>query len=232
MIHVFCFSSNAKQIHSWDCTWISVIPMIYAFCFSLNANKDVWDTNTFLRYNYIHWYTFIFSDTNIFTGTRFHLNDLVDPPPWYKYFAWAYTPKKKLTVFEVRLNFWDTIIKYFEIRLRFWNTITPVAGSIFRPLSQTHISKRKFKNGHNSRFCFVFQKIQVISSAKFFSAVQLRNEGTPPDFKAFFVEKRPWKRFSTNVQIRGEMNPLHRHKVMSVGYQVKQNLKSRSWKIV
>ena len=62
--------------------------------------------------------------------------------------------------------------------------------------------------------------------------LQLRNEGTPPDFEAFFLEKRPWKCFSTNVLIRGEMNPLHKHKVMSVGYQVKQNFKSRSWKLV
>jgi len=32
----------------------------------------------------------------------------------------------------------------------------------------------------------------------------LGNEGTPPDFKRFFLEKRPWKRFSTNVLIRGK----------------------------
>ena len=30
------------------------------------------------------------------------------------------------------------------------------------------------------------------------------NEGTPPDFQRFFVEKRPWKRFCTNVLIRGK----------------------------
>jgi len=38
--------------------------------------------------------------------------------------------------------------------------LTPVAGSIssFRPLSQTHISKREFKNGHISRFCSVFSR--------------------------------------------------------------------------
>ena len=53
------------------------------------------------------------------------------------------------------------------------DSVTPVAGSIFRPLSQTHISKREFKNGHISRFCSVFQVIQVISSAKFFSAEEL-----------------------------------------------------------
>ena len=59
--------------------------------------------------------------------------------------------------------------------------------------------------------------------------LQIRNEGTPPDFEHFFLEKRPWKRFPTNVLIRGEMNPLHKHKIMSVGYQVKQISKSRSW---
>ena len=48
----------------------------------------------------------------------------------------------------------------------------------------------------------------------------------------FFLEKRPWKRFSTNVLIRGEMDPLHKHKIMSVGYQAKQNLESRSQKLV
>jgi len=51
--------------------------------------------------------------------------------------------------------------------------LTPVAGSIFRPLSQTHISKREFKNSHISRFCSVFQVIQVISSATFFSAEEV-----------------------------------------------------------
>ena len=53
--------------------------------------------------------------------------------------------------------------------------LTPVAGSIssFRPLSQTHISKREFKNGHISRFCSIFQVIQVISSGKFFSAKEV-----------------------------------------------------------
>ena len=45
--------------------------------------------------------------------------------------------------------------------------------SIFRPLSQTHISKRELKNGHISRFCSVFQVIQVISLAKVFSAEEV-----------------------------------------------------------
>jgi len=51
--------------------------------------------------------------------------------------------------------------------------LTPVAGSIFRPLSQAHISKREIKNGHISRFCSVFQVIQAISSGKFFSAEEV-----------------------------------------------------------
>ena len=75
LIHVFCFSSNAKKTYSWDCTWISLIPLIHAFCIILNA----WDTITFLKYNYIYWpYTIIFWDTNTFTGMRLHLNDLID----------------------------------------------------------------------------------------------------------------------------------------------------------
>ena len=53
------------------------------------------------------------------------------------------------------------------------SVITPVTESIFGPLSQTHISKSEFKNGHISRFCSVFQVIQVISSAKFFSAEEV-----------------------------------------------------------
>jgi len=49
--------------------------------------------------------------------------------------------------------------------------LAPVAGSIFRPLSQTHICKREFTNGRISRFCFVFQVIQVISSGEFHGVV-------------------------------------------------------------
>jgi len=51
--------------------------------------------------------------------------------------------------------------------------ITPVAGSIFGPLSQTHFSRSEFKNGRISGFCFVFQVIQVISLGKFFSAEEV-----------------------------------------------------------
>ena len=43
----------------------------------------------------------------------------------------------------------------------------------FWTFSQTHISKSELKNGHISRFCSVFQVIQVISSAKFFSAEEV-----------------------------------------------------------
>jgi len=43
----------------------------------------------------------------------------------------------------------------------------------FRTISQTHISKREFNNGHISRFCSVFQVIQVILSTKFFSAEEV-----------------------------------------------------------
>jgi len=56
---------------------------------------------------------------------------------------------------------WQCIIFYAGDRINFW---------IF---SQTHISKSELKNGHISRFCSVFQVIQVISSAKFFSAEEV-----------------------------------------------------------
>ena len=96
-----------------------------------------------------------------------------------------------------------------------------------------------FKNGHISlqiwlRFSSNPSNLvgEVFLCGESWPQLQFRNIGTPPVFKAFFLEKRPWGRFSTNVLIRGEMNPLHKHKVLSVGYQVKQNLNSRSWKLV
>ena len=117
----------------------------------------------------------------------------------------------------------------FPVRVR----VTPVAGSIFRPLSQTHISKREFKNGHISRFCSVFQVIQVISSAKFFSAAEVdlsfKSETKEhPRFRTLLFGKETVKTFFYKCSNLGKMNPLHKNKVMSVGYQVKQNLKSRS----
>jgi len=51
--------------------------------------------------------------------------------------------------------------------------VAPVAGPIFRPLSQTHFCKSAFKNGHISRFGCVFQVIQVISTGKFLSAEEV-----------------------------------------------------------
>jgi len=80
----------------------------------------------------------------------------------------------------------------------------------FRPLSSRHISKSDFMNGYFSGFCFVFQVIQVISSGEFSSAGEVdlipMTKPTltkPPDFKAFFLEKRLFKCFPTNVPIRG-----------------------------
>jgi len=104
--------------------------------------------------------------------------------------------------------------------------ITPVAGSIFRPLSQTHchISKKRVQEWTYLQILLCFSSNPSILVGKVFLCgrswpqLQLRNEGTPPDFESFFLEKRPWKHFSTNVLIRGEMNPLHKHKIVSVGY--------------
>ena len=94
--------------------------------------------------------------------------------------------------------------------------------------------KNEFKNGQISKSCFVFQVILVISSAKFSSAEEVDLSFISwiwihgSDFKGFFWEDCE-NVFLSNVLIRGWTNPLHRHKVMSVGYQVKQNLKSPSW---
>ena len=56
---------------------------------------------------------------------------------------------------------------YLYMYMYIYIYITLVAGSIFRPLSQTHFSTSEFKNGHISRFSFVIQVIQVISSDNF-----------------------------------------------------------------
>jgi len=45
--------------------------------------------------------------------------------------------------------------------------LTPVAGSVFGQLSQTHFSKSESKNSQISKSCIVFQVIQDISLAKF-----------------------------------------------------------------
>jgi len=87
--------------------------------------------------------------------------------------------------------------------------LTLVAGSILGPLSQTHFSKSEFKNGHISRFCFVFQVFQVISSGKFFSAEEVDFSFISwiwiheSDFKGFFLEKRPWKKNSIQLSNSG-----------------------------
>ena len=82
--------------------------------------------------------------------------------------------------------------------------ITPIAGSIsdhFPRQWQIHFSKSEFKNGHISRFGFVFQVIQVISSGKFFTAEEVDLSFISSiwiheyDFKGFLLEKRLWKGF-------------------------------------
>jgi len=74
----------------------------------------------------------------------------------------------------IQLNLHNFLaIQKFELFMGIISDLTPLAGSIFRPLSQTHISKREFKNGHISRLCSVFKVIQVISSGKFFFAEEV-----------------------------------------------------------
>jgi len=82
----------------------------------------------------------------------------------------------------------DFNVAYAGSRINFWT------------FSQTHISKSELKNGHISRFCSVFQVIQEMSLAKFFSAEEVNlsfNSETkePPQIsKPAF-----WKRDRENV---------------------------------
>ena len=112
--------------------------------------------------------------------------------------------------------------------LKFYmNNITPVAGLIFETKKSSDFSGEIFRernywprtgfSGSNpcsilshpvmswygSRVvgCLIGREI----TAKTCSLLgNDSNEGTPPDFERFFLEKRPWKRFSTNVLIRGK----------------------------
>ena len=127
----------------------------------------------------------------------------------------------------MRIRKWTEIYKYNNYnagnRINVWT------------FSQTHISKSGLKHGHISRFCSVFQLIQVISSAEFVSAEEVNLSPNSwiwiheSDFKGFFLEKRPWKGFSIKCSNSGinESTPQTQSNVF--GYQVKQNLKSRSW---
>jgi len=54
--------------------------------------------------------------------------------------------------------FWSKKLRFrknFDANFNAVERVTPVAGSIFGPLSQTHFSKRDFKYGHISRSYFV-----------------------------------------------------------------------------
>ena len=110
--------------------------------------------------------------------------------------------------------------------------ITPVAGSNFGPLSQTHFSKSEFKNSHISRFCFVYEVLHVMSLGKFSLRRKLTSVSTHESESMNLISKAScWKRDSKKVSYpmsNTGINESTLHKVMSFGYQVKQNLKSRS----
>ena len=96
----------------------------------------------------------------------------------------------------------------------FLGVLTPVAGSIFRPRSQTHVPKREFKNGHISRICFVFQVIQVISSGKFFSAEEVdlsfkSRTKKQPRFQSLLFEKETVKTVFYKCSNWDESTPQH-----------------------
>jgi len=70
----------------------------------------------------------------------------------------------------------------------------------FRPLPQRNSSKSDFKDSHISRFCFIFQVIQVISLGKFCSGGEVDLSFISwtifheRDCKGFFLAKRSWKK--------------------------------------
>ena len=80
----------------------------------------------------------------------------------------------------------DFNVVYAGSRIYFWT------------FSQAHISKSELKDGHISRFCSIFQVIQVISSAKFFSAEEVDlsfNSETKPRFRNLLFGKETVKTF-------------------------------------
>jgi len=114
------------------------------------------------------------------------------------------------------LPFWPLPFHLDEISRKGWvfrsllnHGLMPVAGSIFGPLSQTHFTKSEFKNGHISRFCFIFQVIQVISLGKFSFAEEVDFSFISwiwiheSDFKSCFLEKRLCKSFSIQCSNSG-----------------------------
>ena len=135
-------------------------------------------------------------------------------------------PRKLIHVTNILISTENQISKSVYWWFWFW-FVTPVAGSIFRPLFPDSyfykwVQERLYLQ---NLLCFSSNPSNLVGKVflceRRWPQLQLRNEGTPPDFETFFLEKRPWKSFSTNVLIRGEMNPLHKleHKITSVGYQ-------------
>ena len=140
-------------------------------------------------YIYVYIYTYIYTYIYIFIYIYTHIYIYIYP--YVHIYTYSYESFTESSQFHKIMN------------------LTPVAGSIFRPLSRTHFSKSDFKNGHLSRFCLVFQVIQVISSGncslrrKLTSASFYESESMDLISKASF-----WKRdrdilFLSNVLIRG-----------------------------
>jgi len=111
---------------------------------------------------------------------------------------------------------WGCIpVKASSIEILVGLQVHPGSGTNFRSLSKETFLHLISNNGHISRFCFVFQVTQVILLGKFWPAEEVFLSfilitkpplTKPPDFKFYFLEKRPWKRFSTNALIH-ESNP-------------------------
>ena len=124
---------------------------------------------------------------------------------------------------------WESGRKIDPVGQTGFGRVTPVAGPVFEAkieryflesffLERNYCPRTAF-SGSNSRSILSNQVISWngsrVDRCPLGREITARtcslpgNEGTPPDFERFFLEKRPWKRFSTNVLIRGDMNPLH-----------------------
>jgi len=101
---------------------------------------------------------------------------------WCCFHGWAVFGEKK------KIKISDPWGSNASSRINFW------------AFSQTHISKSELKNGHISRFCSIFQVIQVISSAKFFllkklTSTSIQKRRNTPRFRSLLFEKEIVKTF-------------------------------------
>ena len=111
------------------------------------------------------------------------------------------------------------MVPYIRICTRFkFSFVSETSYSFLRQ----NIGSRRYKN----QFFDHFPRLTFLNVSS--------RTAISPDFALFFqVIQVTWSgKCVLRRKFRGEMNSLHKQKAMSVGYQVKQNLKSRSRKLV